>query len=166
MNFRYGVNYSFESLYIRNKSKNTNIKKYGVPNPSQNAEISERASKNSYKSKPYTLPSGKQINLQGYEHFGVTRLLNIENIEENDIVTKRTNVPEIWYNDAETQKRRRYFVDIFIPSQNRCIEIKSTWTFQKKHDNVLEKQAAVKLAGHQCEIWVFDAKGELVECHK
>ena len=28
--------------------------------------------------------------------------------------------------------KHRHFVDIFIPSQNKCIEVKSTWTAEKR----------------------------------
>ena len=163
---RYGCICTLSNKYVNLKTQLTNLKRYNVKFAMQNAEIAERASKTAYKSKPYVMPSGKQINLQGYEHFAMNYLLNEENIAENDIVTERTLVPVVWYKDATTKKDRRYFVDILIPSQKRCIEVKSSWTFQKKRDNVLEKQNAVKLAGYECEIWVFDAKGELVECHK
>ncbi len=59
------------------------------------------------------------------------------------------------YND----KQHVHFVDIFIKSQNRCIEIKSTWTFEKH--NVLLKQKAAKELGYpyRDEIWVYDRKG-------
>ncbi len=90
------------------------------------------------------------------------RLLNDERIDEDDIVTARTEVPEIWYND-KLGKRRRHYVDIYIKSQNRCIEIKSTWTVQK--DNVFEKQAAAKSNGLDYDIWIFSDKGQLMEMH-
>ena len=47
------------------------------------------------------------------------------------MVTGCKNVPTIWYIDIDIDidgKKRRHFVDIFIPNQNRCIEVKSTWT--------------------------------------
>jgi hypothetical protein len=54
-------------------------------------------------------------------------------------------------------------VDIYIPSQNQCIEVKSTWTAEKKKDNIYLKQNAAKELGYQYEIWIFNAKKELVE---
>lgn len=71
------------------------------------------------------------------------------------------NVPEVCYEDNEG-KRHRYYVDIFIPSQNRCIEVKSTWTLEKKKHIVFIKQQAVKDAGYKCEIWIYNAKEERV----
>jgi hypothetical protein len=58
----------------------------------------------------------------------------------------------------------RHFVDIFIPSKNLCIEVKSSWTMQKP--NVFFKQTSGKLLGYAYEIWVYDCKGTKIECHK
>ena len=54
-------------------------------------------------------------------------------------------------------------MDIFIPYQNRCIEVKSTWTAEKKKDNIFLKQQAGKELGYNYEIWVYDGKGIRVE---
>ena len=122
----------------------------------------EKCSKNAYKLKEYIYPSGAIIKMQGYEHFALDELL--QESTEHDIVTGVKNVPEIWYED-EQGKRHRYYVDIFIPSQNRCVEVKSTWTFQKKQHIVYLKQQASKDAGYKCEIWIYNGKGEKVECY-
>jgi len=53
-----------------------------------------------------------------------------------------------------------------IPHQNRCIEVKSTWTYKKKEDNVFIKQQAVLDAGYSCEIWVYSDRGKRLEIHK
>ena len=87
------------------------------------------------------------------------------NIDENEIVTGCKNVPTIWYNDLEGKKHRHY-VDIFIPFQNKCIEVKSTWTAEKNKDCIFLKQNAAKELGYEYEIWVYDAKGEKIECYK
>ena len=162
---KYGVEYTAQLECVKEKAKQTNLIKYGTEHHLQNAEISEKASKNAYKSKDYTFPSGKIIKVQGYEPYGIDELINIEKINEDNIITNRTKVPIVWYKDEEG-KDHRYFVDILIPSQKRCIEIKSTWTMEKKRDSVFEKQQAMKNAGYECEIWVFNGKGEKVECHK
>jgi hypothetical protein len=125
----------FNTEEFKQKTIDTNMIKYGVPHHSQNAEVAELILKNTYKTKKYKLPSGKIIDYQGYEHFALDELINEENILEEDIITSRKYVPEIWYND-KTNKSRRHFVDIYIKSQNRCIEVKSTWTNQSKN-NVL-----------------------------
>lgn len=142
--------------------RQTCLEKYGVENPQQNPEIAEKAAKKSYRKKTYILPSGKEIICQGYEPFALDKLVKEENISEEDIITGCKNVPKIWYND-EQNKKHRHYVDIYIPSQNQCIEVKSTWTAEKKKDNIYLKQNAAKELGYQYEIWIFNAKKELVE---
>ena len=120
------------------KAKQTSFEKYGVENPAQNSEVSEKASKNAYKSYDYIFPSGRIERIQGYENYMLNDLLQKEGILEDDIVVKRSEVPSVWYEDANG-KKRRYFVDCFIKSQNRCIEAKSTWTAAKKKDCIYLK---------------------------
>ena len=88
-----------------------------------------------------------------------------ELVNEDDIHVGAKNVPTIWYND-ESGKKHRHYVDIFIKSQNRCIEVKSTWTAQKKKDNIFLKQTAAKQLGYKYEIWVYDNKGVMVQKHE
>jgi len=160
---KYGFEHQLKVPEIREKIVKTNIEKYGVPNPQQNNEISELTFKKSFKLKEYILPSGKIIKYQGYEHFAYNELLNIQNLDENELITSRKEVPEVWYKD-ENGKRHRYYVDIFIPSQNKCIEVKSTWTMRKSKF-IFEKQQATKELGYECEIWVYDANGNILEKH-
>jgi hypothetical protein len=162
---KYGVECSLQSEQIKEKCKQTNLEKYGVEYPSQNSDIAEKQSKTAYKSKDYIFPSGRIERIQGYEHFMLDELLEQENISEDDIIVNRKEVPTIWYEDANG-KQRRYFVDCFIKSQNRCIETKSTWTAKKKQDCIFLKQKALQDAGYICEIWIYNRKGEKVECYK
>ena len=161
---KYGVEYSLQSQEIKDKGKQTCLEIYGVEHHTQNSEIMEKCSKNAYKLKDYTLPSGNIIKIQGYEHYALDELLK-DGILEEDIINGCKNVPEIWYTDENGGKHRHY-VDIFIPSQNRCIEVKSTWTVEKKKDCIYLKQQAGKELGYNYEIWVYNGKGEKIECYK
>ena len=49
------------------------------------------------------------------------------------------NVPKLWCEYT----RHRHYVNIFIPSENLCIEIKSVWTLKMK-DKVFIKQSTAK----------------------
>jgi hypothetical protein len=158
----YGVEHQLNSSQIKEKIKQTCIEKYGVENPHQDPEIAEKASKNGYRKKIYILPSGKELICQGYEPLALYKLVKEDNILEEDIVTGCKNVPQIWYND-ENGKKHRHYVDIYIPSQNRCIEVKSTWTAEKKKDNIYLKQNSAKELGYNYEIWIYNSKKELVE---
>jgi len=158
---KYGFENPLQQEDIKEKSKQTCLKKYGVEHPSQNIEMYEKMNKKSYYIKDYILPSSKIIKIQGYENFALDELLQNENINENDILTGSNNVPTIWYID-EIGKKHRHYVDIFIPSQNRCIEVKSTWTFQVQKNVVLLKQKAAKELGYLYDIWIYDNKGNKV----
>ena len=151
----HGVEYSLQSKEVREKGIETNLRKYGCRNAMQNAEIAEKSSHNAYANKPYVFPSGNQILIQGYENFALDDLIYKENIDESDIITNRKEVPELWYDDEEGNSHR-HFVDIFVKSQNRCIEVKSTWTMEKNRDKVLQKQLAGKAMGYIYEIWIYD----------
>lgn len=58
-------------------------------------------------------------------------------IDEEDIDTGCKNVPKIWYNDDD--KKHHHYVDIYIPSQNRCIKVNSNWTAEKGKDKIFLK---------------------------
>ena len=160
----FGVKYPLQSKICQNNFKQTCLKKYGVENPQHNLEIADKTVKNNYRKKTYTSSSGKEYICQGYEPFALECLIEKENVNENDIITSRKEVPTIWYNNVKGKKSRHY-VDIFISSQNRCIEVKSTWTAKKKQDSIFLKQNAAKELGYNYEIWIYNSKGEIVEKH-
>jgi hypothetical protein len=162
---KYGVENVFQSELHKDKIKNTCLEKYGVENVMHNSEIAARAFSNMAKKKPYIFPSGIEVMVQGYEPFALDVLIKIDKLDETEIETQRENVPEIWYYDPAGNKHRHY-VDIYIKSQNRCIEVKSTWTFQMEHCYIFEKQTFAKLLGFDYEIWVFSENGELVDTYQ
>jgi hypothetical protein len=161
---KYGYENPSQNEEIKKKKIETCLKNWGVENPTQNSDIMEKSIKQNYKKKEYTLPSNKIIEIQGYENFALDELIIDEKIDESYIITGIQNVPVIWYND-ESGKKHRHYVDIFIPSQNRCIEVKSTWTYEKQIDIVLLKQQAAKELGYKYEIWVYNNKKEKVSCY-
>ena len=159
---KYGNEIPLKTELGKQTVKNTCIKKYGVEYPQQVPEIAEKTQKSCFRMKTYILPSGKEIMCQGYEPFALDKLIKEEKITEEYIVTGFKNVPQIWYND-ESGKKHRHYVDIFIPSQNRCIEVKSEWTFKLNIHNVYLKQNAAKELGYNYEIWIYNNKKEIVE---
>ena len=161
---RLGVEYPSQCQEVRDKAMKTNLERFRVENPSQNPEIAEKQLKNSYKRKLYTFPSGKTEYIQGYENTALDELFN-SGVKEDDICVGCKNVPEIWYDD-ETNKKHRHYVDIFIKSQNKCIEVKSTWTSKLGKHYIFLKQQAAKKLGYEYEIWVYNNKRQKVECHK
>jgi hypothetical protein len=106
---------------------------------------------NSLKFKQYKFTSGKIINVQGFEPFALNEL--ILNHNENDIITDRKNIPRIEY--EIDNKKKYYFPDIYLPKENKIIEVKSTWTFEKKKEITFKKATSTKDKGYNFEIWIY-----------
>jgi hypothetical protein len=122
----------------------------------QNANISEKSLNNSLKLRNFIFPDNLIIKVQGYEPNALQILVDHGYISE-DIITSRLYVPEIWYKDLENIKHR-YYCDIYIPFENRIIEVKSTWTYEKDlHINTLKAETCKEL-GYNFEFWIFDRK--------
>jgi hypothetical protein len=122
----------------------------------QNAEFFEKQLQNSYKLKEFNFPCGKTILVQGYEPFLLKNLVE-EGYTHEDIITKRVDVPEIWYD--EDNKKHRYYCDAYIPKINTIYEVKSTWTYKKDIEKInLTKQACID-DGYLFELYVYDGKG-------
>ena len=84
-----------------------------------------------------------------------------EKIDETDIYNEDlTTFP---YRKPNEDIDRIYTPDIYIKSQNRYIEVKSTYTITQDTNNIFTKQEAIKNTGSKCEIWVINDKGIVVE---
>jgi hypothetical protein len=154
-----GVEHPSQSPEIMEKMYATNLKRHGKKHAMQNPEIAERSAHRAYCAKDYKMPSGTIIKVQGFEPYALNYLL--ETYAETDIVTGCKNVPIISYT-TDDGKKHVHYVDIWIPSQNLMIEVKSTWTISKNFDKVLLKKQAALDAGYKYEIWVYDKKGKFL----
>lgn len=153
------------NIVVDKKREETMIKKYGVTNAFMSDEIKEKiektclikygttnggASTNGHY-KDYILPSGKKIRVQGFENFAL------------DILLKKYDESDLLFGPKEIHKElgiiryivngnvHKYFPDIFIKSLNKIIEVKSTWTFDRKgkdkdllNTNRLKEQACIE----------------------
>ena len=158
---KYGHESPLQNEEVKEKVRETNRKNFGVDYPMQNAEIRAERNKKSFKLKPYLFPSGREILIQGYEHFSLDELLN-GGYNENEIYTdhnERIKMPEVWYNFEE--KTRRYYPDIFIPKDNLIIEVKSRYTYDKQKEKNLAKAEKCKELGYSYEFRIYDKKGKL-----
>ncbi len=151
---KYGTNHHLQNKNIFNKLKQTNFKKYGVFHNAQSAEIRHKQEMAGYKFKQYKMPSGNIRKLQGYEPFAIDELIQIYN--EEQIKTGSLNVPRIKY--SMNYKEHYYFPDIYIPHENKLIEVKSSWTYNKYLETNKAKANEALAQGYNFEIWIYDAK--------
>lgn len=62
-------------------------------------------------------------------------------------------MPKISY--KLNQKEFKYYPDIYIKSENKIIEVKSSWTYEKNLvKNILKALATMKL-GYSFEFWIY-----------
>ena len=152
---KFGVEHNFQAGELRDNRKITFLAKYGVEYPSQNVEVMEKAQRNALKYKPYKFPSGEIRNVQGYEPLALDELVKV--YSEEQLKTDRKDVPHVEYTIGN--KKHFYFPDIWIPHENKLIEVKSTWTMKKKSEITMAKANSCRDKGYCFEIWVYDGKG-------
>ena len=145
--------YGNENYVNPEKATLTCLVKYGVERPAQNSKIFDRIKRTSLKHKDYIFPSGKLIRVQGNEPWCLDLLL--QKYSEDEIVTGKSRIPEIWYFNKLTKKMHRYYCDIFIPKDNLIIEVKSTWTNVLDVDKIEAKENAVKGLGYRYKKYIF-----------
>ncbi len=153
---RYGVVCTAQYPETKEKIKATNLERYGFEYSCQNAEVQEKIFK--YRMKKYCLPSGKEILIQGYENYALDLLLQNYKYKEEQILTQKTDMPVIRYHLL--RKTKRYFPDIYIPHENKIIEVKSTWTYRRELVKNIIKALATRALGFEYETWVFNEKGQ------
>ena len=141
--------------WLRTSFQRATLKKYGVDNWVQVPELYQKFSeKNS--NKKYLLPSGREVHVQGYEAWALDILLN--SFSETELCIHR-GVPSIRY--EIDGKLRVHYPDIFIPSRNLLIEVKSVYTFKSLYEKNMKKANAAVLAGYDYDLWIFDASKNL-----
>jgi len=109
-----------------------------------------------FRSKNYELPSKKIIKIQGYENKCLDFLLK-EKREKDIVVCGKKHVFKYFFE----KKNKRYYPDIYIPSENLYIEVKSDYTYTKDLNKNLAKKQAVVSKGFNFQFWIFDYDGKL-----
>jgi hypothetical protein len=158
---KHGVDWYVQSEEFKVKFKQTMLTKYGVEQVMHYAPSFEKALESTHRKKLYVFPSGRVEKIQGYEGFALNELLNA-NYTEEDIVVSYEEIEKItgtiWYRDSEN-KRRKYYPDIFLKSENKIIEVKSEYTYRAGYTiNTRKKKACLDL-GLSFEFWIYDEKG-------
>ena len=145
----YGVRHPMHSEEIKNRLEATCIERYGGTSAMHDQQIMDRAMTNAMKIKKFQLPSGKIINVQGYEPFAIKWLLE-NGYNESDLVIENksieTAIGRITYPNSKG-KISRYYPDIYIPKENLIIEVKSQYTIKQNMSANSRKREACLNSG-------------------
>ena len=160
---KYGTDWYVQSEDFKIKFKESMISKYGVEHVMHYTPSFEKCLKSSYRKKLFVFPSGRVEKIQGYEGFALTELLD-KGYNEEDIVVSNREIEKytggIWYYDKYENKKKKYYPDIYLRSENKIIEVKCDYTYNSGYSrNILKKQACLDL-GISFEFWIYNSKGE------
>jgi hypothetical protein len=153
MRERHGVEYAGQVETGKIKAKQTCLNHFGAPHHFQSPEWFN-SNKAPFKRKPYSLPSGKIIQLQGYELEVLDMLL--QTFKESDFEFENKHVFE--YKDPETGKSRRYHPDFMLPSQHIIFEVKSLYYFELDYPVLLRKAKACVDLGWEFIVIMRDSR--------
>lgn len=152
---------------IVNKRKSTCLERFGVENAFLKPEVKANSAKSNSLGKEFILPSGNVIHIRGYEGIAIKKLLEIydetELLVDNRLVSYY--LPSFVYVDNR-RHTMKYYPDIFIPTENKIIEVKSKWWWDGNGDtryesrliNNLRKKDSVLSQNFNYEVWLFDNK--------
>ena len=141
---KYGAEYYSTTNDWYDKCVNSALKKYGKEWVSKVDSINVKQQSGGYSYHYFEFPSGKVVRVQGYEPKVLTKL--VIDYEESDIIVGVQNIiDEIGFFHYEYEgETHRYYPDIYIKSENRVIEVKSTYTFNKeKEKNLLKRDSVI-----------------------
>jgi hypothetical protein len=185
---KYGVTHISKNEEIKKKKEINSIEKFGFKTPlqneavklkiintirvkyddeymtniSQSSEVMDSKVMTGFKSRVYEMPSGKKVKIQGYENYCIEYLLK-NGYEECDLVIGNKEIEnyigKIYY--KHKNKNNRYFPDIFIPKENKIIEVKSDYTMTLNTDLIIKKMDACIKASFEYFFYIFDIKGNL-----
>ena len=152
---KYGVDWFMCSNSFKEKSKETLFSRYGVVHNSHNSDTLDKRWKKS-RSHIYVFPSGRIAHVQGYEPKCIDELLESD-YAEDDIIVGNAAI-ERWIGKITyigyDKNLHRYYPDIYIPSLNKVIEVKSPYTLSKDLE-INNKQKAVTHLGFDYELKVY-----------
>jgi len=137
---RYGVTSPLKSDIIQDRMISTCVHRYGVSNPSQYPEFSRKALGSLFRTKPYTLPSGRIVKLLGYEPQFLDYVFDNKIFSEDEIEYSPARVEYIGFDN----KKHYYFPDFYISKINLLIEIKSKWTETQDKNLLLKERACIR----------------------
>jgi arsenate reductase-like glutaredoxin family protein len=143
-------NWTERNLYLNEKLQ----EKYGdgITGAMQIPDFFHKNQSSGVRIKKYTV-NGIEISYRGYELKAIFRLLD-EGYNINDLIIGK-GVPTIRYT-FNGKSNRVYYPDIYIPKDNRLIEVKSKWTFEQHKSKNMAKMQAVIDSGYFFDFYIMD----------
>ena len=141
---KYGVEYYSSTNDWYDRCVKTASEKYGKEWVSKVDSINAKQQSGGYSYYDFEFPSGKVVRVQGYEPKVLTKL--VVDYDEDDIVVGVQNIIDCigFFHYVYENKTHRYYPDIYIKSENRVIEDKSDYTFNKeKEKNLLKRDSVI-----------------------
>lgn len=157
-----------EKNIINEKRRKTNLDRYGVECVMILPESKTKSAISNSIGRDFVMPSGKIVGVRGYENTVLIKLL--EDYDEQELLFHNTRGEEYTLPIFEyvnvNQHTAKYYPDIFIPKENKIIEVKSQWwwngngdaKYASRLENNLRKRTAVLDAGYNYEVWLFEDK--------
>jgi hypothetical protein len=152
--------YRSEHFFTSKKYREIMIEKYGVETAMHCPEICRKALSSSFRRKPYISPDGKTFMVLGYEGAALDEILKEEGIK-TVYAGEDPEIPVFQY-VGDDDKTHYYYPDIYIPEENRVIEIKSVYTYNQDPEKTLCKALKVS-ENHLFELRLYNHKKEIVE---
>ncbi len=157
-----GTDWYLQSEDFKKKTRETMIERYGVERVMHHAPFFDKSLESSYKKKIFVFPSGRIEKIQGYEGFALNDLMN-EGYKEEDIVVSNKEIEKytgkILYLDSE-KKKRKYYPDIYIISENKIVEVKCDCTYKSAYSINIRKKESCVSSGILFEFWIYDSKAK------
>lgn len=140
------------------RMEQTLMKTMGVTNVMHNPTIFKKATENNKKNqKEFIFPSGKKVNVRGYEHLYLKELIE-KGYDENDIIVDPEQMPIVAYKNMKDNKKI-YYPDIYIKSKNKFIEVKSEFIHSKNELNDCLKWDATRWC-YDLDVVFYDKRGK------
>ena len=153
---RFGSEYFITSQKYRDYM----LKTYGAESAMQCPELFRKAQASSFCRKPYVSPDGKTFMVLGYEGVAIDDILKQEGVK-TFYAGEDVEIPVFQYT-GDDDKTHFYYPDVYIPDENRVIEIKSVYVYNRDPEKTLFKALKVSET-HLFELRLYNHKKEVVE---
>jgi hypothetical protein len=151
--------YGVEHFVKSDEMRRIMVERYGAPHAMQCPEIFRKYQANAYKRRPYICPDGKTFMILGYEDICLTQIFEQEG-HKILYAGEDPEIPVIKYNDKDG-KEHCYYPDVYLPDENRIIEVKSTYLFLRDRERNIAK--ARETSKHfKFEFMIYNGKKQLI----